>query len=131
MDGMDLYATLAFPIEALFAYLADPGRLGDWLPQLTPAVAGPQRRAAAAADFRLTADVDGTRLAAHGEMTAFEPPWLIGYRLFIGERARGLRVTCTVLGAGTRIHVHQPDAVPPLVIDLGRLSRALASHLSP
>jgi uncharacterized repeat protein (TIGR01451 family) len=127
---MDLYATLGFPIEPLFAYLADPGRLGDWLPQITPAAANPERPAAASADFHLTVDIDGTKVAAYGEITAFEPPWLLGYRLFIGARVQGLRVTCTTQGAGTRMHVHQPDGTPPLTIDLARLTRALVTHLT-
>ena len=38
------------------------------------------------ADFPLTVHIDGIEVAASGEVTAFEPPWLVGYRLFIGSR---------------------------------------------
>ena len=76
--------------------------------------------------FPLTADLDGTRLAASGEITAFEPARLISYRFFIGRRAYGLRITCTAQAGGTRIHVHQSDNAIPLTIDLTRLTRDLA-----
>jgi hypothetical protein len=120
---MDLYLTLACPIEAAFGYLADPSHLGDWLPPV--AAAGPASPGGDGAEFPLTARVGGIRVAATGEMTAFEPPWLIGYRLFIGSRAHGLRVTCTAQPGGTRIHVHQPDETAPLTIDLPRLARGI------
>ena len=72
-------------------------------------------------------DVDGTEVAASGEETAFEPPWLVGYRLFIGSRVHGIRVTCTADARGTRIHIHQPDDGTALLVDLARLTRALAA----
>ena len=119
---MDLYATFPSPVKAVFDHLADPSRLGDWLPGI--AAAGPGQ-SGTGADFPLTAHVDGIEVAASGEVTAFEPPWLIGYRLFIGSRTHGLRVTCTSQDGGTRIHVHQRDEAAPLTIDLARLTRAL------
>jgi len=122
---MDLYATFARPVKAVFAHLADPSRLGDWLPVISSAGRGPTD--GAGADFPLTAHVDGIEVAASGEVTAFEPPWLVGYRLFIGSRTHGLRVTCAAQDDGTRIHVHQPDCAAPLLIDLARLTRALGA----
>jgi hypothetical protein len=122
---MDLYAMFAQSIEAVFNQLADPSRLGDWLPQV--AISGSGVPDGAEATFPLTVEVDGIPVAATGEVTAFEPPWLVGYRLFIGPRAHGLRVTCTAQPGGTRIHVHQPDDIP-LTIDLARLSRTLGHH---
>ena len=119
---MDLYATFPSPVKAVFGHLADPSRLGDWLPGI--AAAGPGQ-SGTGADFPLTAHVDGIEVAASGEVIAFEPPWLIGYRLFIGSRTHGLRVTCTSQDGGTRIHVHQRDEAAPLTIDLARLTRAL------
>ena len=119
---MDLYATFPSPVKAVFDHLADPSRLGDWLPGI--AAAGPGQ-SGTGADFPLTAHVDGIEVAASGEVIAFEPPWLIGYRLFIGARTHGLRVTCTSQDGGTRIHVHQRDEAAPLTIDLARLTRAL------
>jgi hypothetical protein len=120
---MDLYATLSSPVRAVFGHLADPSRLGDWLPEVS--AAGPGLSAGAGADFPLIAHVDGIEVAASGEVTAFEPPWLVGYRLFIGSRTHGLRVTCTTQDGGTRIHVHQRDEAAPLTVDLARLTRAL------
>ena len=120
---MDLYATFRSPVKAVFGHLADPSRLGDWLPEIT--AVGPGPFDGTGADFPLTVHVDGIEVAASGEVTAFEPPWLIGYRLFIGSRTHGLRVTCTAQDGGTRIHVHQRDEAAPLTIDLARLTRAL------
>jgi Polyketide cyclase / dehydrase and lipid transport len=122
---MDLYATFPRPLRAVFGYLADPSRLGDWLPDLS--AVGPGTSDGTEAGFLLTAHVDGIEVAASGEVTAFEPPWLVGYRLFIGSRTHGLRVTCAAQPGGTRIHVHQPDRAAPLTIDLARLTRALGA----
>jgi hypothetical protein len=122
---MDLYATFPSPVKAVFGHLADPSRLGDWLPDISAAGPGPSD--GTGADFPLTAHVDGIEVAASGEVTAFEPPWLVGYRLFIGSRTHGLRVTCTAQNGGTRIHVHQRDEAAPLTIDLARLTRVLGA----
>lgn len=128
---MDLYATFPSPVKTVFGHLAEPARLGDWLPEVVAAVADPGRPGGTGADFPLTVRVDGVQVAASGEVTAFEPPWLVGYRLFIGSRTHGLRVTCTAQADGTRIHVHQPDDAAPLTIDLVRLARALAGACPP
>jgi Polyketide cyclase / dehydrase and lipid transport len=122
---MDLYVTSPSPVRAVFDHLADPSRLGDWLPDVS--AAGPDSSGSSGADFPLTVNVDGIVVAASGEVTAFEPPWLVGYRLFIGSRTHGLRVTCTAEVGGTRVHLHQPDNAAPLSIDLVRLSRALGT----
>jgi len=122
---MDLYATSPRPVEAVFGHLADPSRLGDWLPDVSAADTGPL--SGTGADFLLTVDVDGIEVAASGEETAFEPPWLVGYRLFIGSRVYGIRVTCTAEAGGTRIHVHQPDDGGALTVDLAQLTRALGA----
>lgn len=122
---MDLYVTSPSPVRAVFDHLADPSRLGDWLPDVS--AVGPDPSGSSGADFPLTANVDGIEVAASGEVTAFEPPRLVGYRLFIGPRTHGLRVTCTAEAGGTRIHLHQPDNAAPLNIDLVRLSRVLGT----
>jgi Polyketide cyclase / dehydrase and lipid transport len=119
---MDLYVTSPRPVRAVFDHLADPSRLGDWLPDVS--AVGPDSSGGNGADFPLTVNVDGIEVAASGEVIAFEPPWLVGYRLFIGPRIHGLRITCTAEVGGTRIHVHQPDNAAPLTIDLVRLTRA-------
>ncbi|HEY2579341.1 MAG TPA: hypothetical protein VGI74_23785 [Streptosporangiaceae bacterium] len=125
---MELYASFASPVEAVFGHLADPSRLGDWVHEVLATVAGPQLLAGIGVLFPLTVCVDTAEVAASGEVTAFEPPWLVGYRLFIGERTFGLRVTCSAQPGGSRIHVHQPDSTAPLTVDLARLKRALATH---
>jgi len=122
---MDLYATVPRPVEAVFGHLADPSRLGDWLPDV--AAADPEPPGGIRANFPLTVRVDGMEVAASGEETAFEPPWLIGYRLFVGSRVHGIRVTCTADGRGTRIHIYQPDDGAMLLVDLARLTRALGA----
>jgi hypothetical protein len=124
-DGMDLYATFPSPVKDVFGHLADPSRLGDWLPDVSAVGSG--LSGCTGADFPLTVHVDGVDVAASGEVTAFEPPWLVGYRLFVGSRTHGLQVTCTAQDGGTRIHVRQPDCAAPLTIDLARLTRALAA----
>jgi uncharacterized protein YndB with AHSA1/START domain len=122
---LDLYATFPGPVKVVFGHLSDPSHLGDWLAEVTAAATGPALTGATGADFPLTAQIDGMHVAGSGEMTAFEPPWLVSYRLFIGTRTHGLRITCTTQDGGTRIHVHQPDDATPLIIDLARLTRAL------
>jgi hypothetical protein len=124
-QSMDLYATFPSPVKAVFGHLADPSRLGDWLPEIT--AADPGSSDGTGADFPLIAHVDGIEVAAAGEVTAFEPPWLVGYRLFIGPRTHGLRVTCAAQDGGTRIHVHQRDEAAPLTIDLARLADVLGA----
>jgi Polyketide cyclase / dehydrase and lipid transport len=126
---MDLYVTSPSPVRAVFDHLADPSRLGDWLPDVS--AVDPDWPGGSGADFPLTVHVDGIEVAASGEITAFEPPWLVGYRLFIGPWTHGLRVTCTAEVGGTRIHVHQPDNTAPLTIDLVRLTRALGPAAEP
>jgi hypothetical protein len=120
---MDLYATFPSPVKAVFGHVADPSRLGDWLAEIS--AAGPGASDGTGTDFPLTVHVDGIEVAASGEVTAFEPPWLVGYRLFVGSRTYGLRVTCSAQDGGTRIHVDQRHDGAPLTIDLARLTRAL------
>jgi hypothetical protein len=121
---MDLYAIFPSPVQTVFGHLADPGRLGDWLPGISAAAIGSPT--GAGTNFPLTAYLDGTSITASGEITAFEPSRLISYRFFIGPRAYVLRITCTAQSGVTRIHVHQSDDAIPLTIDLTRLTRDLA-----
>ena len=37
---MDLYAIFPSPVQTVFGHLADPGRLGDWLPGISAAAIG-------------------------------------------------------------------------------------------
>ncbi len=127
-NQMDLYATFPCSVQAVFACVADPSRLGDWLPQVITAVEGTGSPGGTWPEFRVTVRVDGAEVAASGEVTAFEPPWLVSFRLITGAQIANIRVTCTAQPGGTRIHLHQPDSAVPLTIDLARLTRALATQ---
>lgn len=127
---MDLYAALASPVQVVFWHLADPSRLSDWLVDVAHAAADPVPVETGTA-FALTVRLGTVEVAATGEITAFEPPWLVGYRLFAGSRTLGLRVTCSALAGMARLHVHQPDEDMPLTVDLAGLERALGSPPQP
>lgn len=123
---MDVYAVLAFPVGPVFACLADPARLGDWLAEIS--AAGPVSPGGDEAEFPVTVTAGGVPAAGTGEVTAFEPPWLAGYRLFAGGRVHGLRITCAAHDGGTRIHIRQSGDGAPLTVDLARLAQAVHAH---
>jgi uncharacterized protein YndB with AHSA1/START domain len=116
VQGVDWHVVLAGPVEAVFACLADPSRLGDWLPGLTGPPAGPAVQAELGATVTVTIDGPGGPQAAIVEMTAFEPPWLVGYRLLIGARTLTLRVACTMQAGQTKVHVRQSGDAAPLAL---------------
>jgi hypothetical protein len=118
---MSWQATVRSPVRVTFAHLADPSRLGDWLPEVTGPVAPP---AATGEVFALTVGTGQRAVAAGGELTAFEPPWLAGYRLFIGSWVVTLRVTCTACAVGTQVRLHQSGDIT-LAVDLDRLANVL------
>ena len=128
---MDFYARLASPVETVFRHLADPSRLSDWLHEVAGASASLESPSCVGAAFPLAMRVDGVGVAGSGEMTAFEPPWLVGYRLFAGAQRFGLRITCTAHSGGARIRVHQSDDAAPLTVHLARLELALAGSRRP
>jgi uncharacterized protein YndB with AHSA1/START domain len=116
---VDWNVVLARPVEEVFAILADPARLSEWLPGLTPQSSGVQ--AELGATVTVTIDGPDGAEAAIAEMTAFEPPWLVSYRLLIGSRTLTLRVTCTAQADQTRLHVRQSGDAAPLAPDFNRL----------
>lgn len=118
---MDLYARLASPVEAVFGHLADPSRLGDWVHEVVGTPASLDSPSGVGATFPLGMRLDGFGVAGSGEMIAFEPPWLVGYRLFAGARTFGLRITCTARDGGVQIRVHQSGDDAPLTVNLGQL----------
>jgi hypothetical protein len=126
---MNWQATVRVPIGVVFELLGDPSRLGDWLPEVT-VPAAPPGAADAGARFTLTVGDGSARLAAEGEVTACEPPWLAGYRLFIGPRTVILRVTCAARADGSQVRVRQAGDIA-LAVDLGRLARALGQEPGP
>jgi hypothetical protein len=101
----------------VFARLADPSRLGDWLPGLAGPPAGPAVQAELGAPWAVTIDGPGGPQAALAELTAFEPLWLVGYRFLIGGQTLTLRVTCTMQAGQTRLHVRQSGDAAPLALD--------------
>jgi len=121
---MDLYATLAQPITAVFQHVADPSRLGDWLGELAGVEAGV---AGVGVVFELTLRRGERLVAATGELVAYEPPWLVAYRLRVGASTHVVRLACTAGAGATRLHVHQADGDGALSVDLARLAAAVAA----
>jgi hypothetical protein len=117
---MDHHAVLAHPIRLVFGHLADPARLGDWLPAATAIRPGDGTAA-----FTLRLSPDPAQPAAAGELIGCEPPWQLAYRLLAGPHTHVLRITCTTAGAGTRVHIRQAGPAAPLAVDLARLGQAL------
>jgi hypothetical protein len=124
---MDLYATLAQPITAVFQHVANPSRLGDWLGELAGVEAGAAGPAGVGVVFALTLRRDERLVAATGELVAYEPPWLVAYRLRVGASTHVVRLACTAGAGATRLHVHQADGDGALTIDLARLAAAVAA----
>jgi hypothetical protein len=97
---MDLYATLAPPITAVFEHMAAPSRLGDWLGEVAGVAAGAAGPAGIGVVFGLTLR-RGERLgAATGELVAYEPPWLVAYRLRVGASIHVVRLAVAVASDG-------------------------------
>ena len=124
---MDLYATLAQPITAVFQHVANPSRLGDWLGELAGVEAGAAGPADVGVEFALTLRRGARLVAATGELVAYEPPWLVTYRLCVGASTHVVRLTCTAVAGATRLHVHQADGDGALTVDLARLAAAVAA----
>ncbi len=120
---IDQYASLAAPVAAVFTRLADPTRLGDWLPQVTRVDVDARHLVGIGLAFAVITDVTGDELLP-GEVASHEPPWLVAYRLMMTGPVL-IRATCTAHAGGTRVHVRQTDATDLLQVDLSRLQRAL------
>lgn len=119
---MSWQSTVDVPVGAVFAVFADPSRLGDWLPEVT-GPAAPPSVAEAGVTFALAVCTGPAPVPGNGEVTACEPPWLVGYRLFIGPHVVTFRVTCAAHSEGTQVRLHQAGGIE-LAVDLDRLSRA-------
>jgi hypothetical protein len=127
---MNCQAIVHRPIEVTFGHLANPLQMGDWLPEIT-GLGDPLDDARET--FRLTIALGaihqeragtGGSATAEGELTAFEPPWLVGYRLFIGRQIVALRITCTAHTGATHVRLHQSGDIE-LAVDLSRLAHLL------
>jgi hypothetical protein len=124
---MDLDAALAQPITAVFAHVADPSRLGDWLGDVAGVEAGATVPADVGVVFALTLRRGARLVPATGELVACEPPWLVSYRLRVGAHTHVMRLTCTAGDGATRLHVHQGESDGALSVDLARLAVAVAA----
>jgi hypothetical protein len=123
---MDHHTALTHPLEDVFRHLATPACLGNWLPEVAQVQTGPIPPGVGDV-FSLALDADGDKRHVTGDLIAYEPPWSVAYRLLSGPRALVLRVTCTSGRGITTVHVRQSEDLPPLVVDLDRLGRALDS----
>jgi uncharacterized protein YndB with AHSA1/START domain len=117
---MDHYAMLPRPVATVFADLARPARLCDWLAEVVQVDADPAATIGVGTPLALTVLEGGTVRVVDGEVVGYEPPWLIAYRIFLTQ-PQVLRLTCTASDGGTRVHVHQSDDPTPLTVDLTRL----------
>ena len=124
---MDLDATLAQPITAVFQHVADPSRLGDWLGDVAGVEAGAAGPAGIGVVFALMLRRGDGLVAATGELVAYVPPWLVTFRLRDGAHTCVVRLECTAGAGATRLHVHQADGDGALTVDLARLAAAIAA----
>lgn len=120
---MDLYATLHAPVEQVFARAADPTRLQQWLPDVAQVDIDQTEVIGIGATFAVVLRAGGREQVLEGEVVAYEPPWLVAYRLLLPE-PRLVRLVCTGQ-AETRIHLHQSDGADQLAVDLARLGSSV------
>ena len=123
-NRMDLYATLPSAVKAVFGHLADPSRLGDWLPMIGRR-SGTVRRHRSRLPPHRAHRRDRGRGQRRGDRlrTAMADRLPAVHRLTDARTAGHLRRS----GRRTRIHVHQADHATPLTIDLARLARAIGA----
>jgi hypothetical protein len=124
---MDLYATLAQPLTAVFHHVATPSRLGDWLAEVAGVEAGATELLGVGVVFALTLRRGEHLVAARGELVAYEPPWLVTYRLRDGAYTHVVRLECTAGAGATRLLVHLGESGDALTVDLARLAAVVAA----
>jgi hypothetical protein len=123
---MDVHTTLALPITAVFHHVAAQCRLGDWLDDVAGVEAATGLPGIGVV-FALTLRRGERLVAATGEVVAYEPPWLVAYRLRVGAHTHVVRLECTASEGATRLHVHQGESDGALSVDLARLAVAVAA----
>jgi hypothetical protein len=121
---VDHEVVLTRSLAAVFEQLAAPLRLGDWLPEVVVIAVDPGEPCGLGTVFDLRLRRGGQEISGTGELTAFEPPRSVAYRLVFGSHIYVLRVTCVHTGTATRVNVYQADATSPLAVDLGSLHQA-------
>ncbi len=70
---MDFYATFPSPVKAVFGHLADPSRLGDWLPEISAADPRPSDGTGAEFLFGVGLEVAGPQVPLGAEEAAVHP----------------------------------------------------------
>jgi hypothetical protein len=118
---IDHYATLARPVATVFAELATPARLCDWLAEVVRVETDATAVIGIGTALTLTMRKGSTVTVVDGDVVGYESPWLIAYRIFL-PRPRVLRLTCTASHGATRVHLHQTDDEEPLTFDLAVLA---------
>jgi hypothetical protein len=96
---VDHEVVLARSLAAVFEQLAAPLRLGDWLPEVVVIAGDPGEPCGIGTVFGLRLRRGGQETSGTGELTAFEPPRSVAYRLVFGPNTCVLRVTCVNFGA--------------------------------
>jgi uncharacterized protein YndB with AHSA1/START domain len=127
---MDHYATLARPVAAVFADLATPARLCDWLAEVVQVSTDSAAIIGVGTALSLTVLEGGTVRVVDGDVIGYEHPRLVAYRIFLPQ-PRVLRLTCTASEGATRIHVHQSDDPAPLTVDLTQLTEPTSQPTLP
>lgn len=123
---MEAHAIVARALTAVFARLATPERLGEWLPEVVQVERADDQTGDTGSAFAAILEVDGGRQPARGEVIALEPPATVAYRLFLAGRIQVVRATCVACDAGTRVGIAVAGDQVPLAVDLAGLARAMA-----
>jgi hypothetical protein len=127
---MDQYVTLDRPVAAVFADLATPARLGDWLPEVIQVNTEPAAVIGVGTALTLTMRSGGTVRVVDADVIGYEPPWLVAYRIFLAP-PRVLRITCSASDGATKVHLQQNNDAAPLTIDLSPLQADPAPEPTP
>ena len=122
---MDRFVTVSAALDEVFDRVTQPADLGRWLPDVRrvepePGVVG--------IPFSVVLGNGDVWAPGRGELIACEPPRHVEYRFLTADLVSVIRLTCTRVGSGTRVHVHQDDGDGrvPLRVDVESLQRMLA-----
>jgi uncharacterized protein YndB with AHSA1/START domain len=127
---MDCELTMAIPLAAVFAHVATPSLLGDWLTDVVWVESMPSLPLGIGFHFLVSVQRDGRLHSGTGEVIAYEPPATIAYRITARPHMHVVRLSCAASSADTRLRIHQVSAAP-LAVDLSRLEQALARRAMP
>jgi carbon monoxide dehydrogenase subunit G len=102
MKRVERTATIGAPPEALFAYLADLGNLGEWMPGIVSAEVTSPGAIHVGTTARVVRSLGGQQVEAPLTVAAYDPP----HRLVITSEVSGVRVAASLdliaaIGDGT------------------------------